>query len=235
MNRHAIPDMDLRLQLAERGLECHLLTEHSVAPNARAGGVEMEFPELLCAELGPLVSDAYGRELTQQDLRYETWGITLRCIDDPHTVVACSTLSFVSDLPSYFHTRFEAVEPALQRTGLGRLLFHCTALWSRFLLLNDPLVLDGVIRSGGNYCLVAAVDNSDSEDEEGEAGHGAFLEKLGFVRAQHDFGQDTEKETAYQIAFHVPVNEEIDPEAEAPQPSPLLSPQKTRPDPDLYF
>ncbi len=86
--------------------------------------------------------------------------------NEPHTIVACSTLSFVSDFPSHFHTRFEAVAPALQRTGLGRILSHCVALWSRFPLPNDPLVLDGVIRSGGDCCLVSALDRPDPEDEE---------------------------------------------------------------------
>lgn len=230
MNRHAIPDMDLRLQLEAHGLECHLLMEQQRGPHVREGGDQPDFPSLLCADLGAVVSEAYGRELFPSDLQYETWGVTLRQMDEPHTVVACSTLSFISSFPSYFHTRFEAVVPSLQRTGLGRLLYHCIALWSRFLILNDALVLDGIIRSEGDYCLVSAVDRSASEDDEGDsAGHSVFLEKLGFVRAQHDFGQDTEREVAFQISFHVPVNEDLNPEAVSPRQTCALPPRMTRP------
>jgi hypothetical protein len=101
--------------------------------------------------------------------------------------------------------------PGLQRTGLGRLLYACTEVWARFLLLNDPLVLDGVVRSAGHYCLVSTIDRDEDDcDEDGDRGdnqhgHGAFLRKLGFVRAQHDFGQDTDSEIAFQREFRVPV------------------------------
>jgi hypothetical protein len=175
-------------------------------------------------ELKPLICSAYKRDdLTPEHMLYETWGVTLRQLAEPHEIVACSTLSFTFSVPSYFQTRFEAVHPDQQRTGLGKLLYDCITVWTRFLLLNDPLVTDGVIRSDGDYCLVSFIDAPECTDpvidperdgwdsvdypDENEAGHGAFLKKLGFVRAQHDFGQDNYTEIAYQLAFHAPIEE----------------------------
>jgi len=142
MNRHALPDMDLRAVLAARDLECHLLV----------GAYNPDFPALLCAELRPLVERAYARpgELTRAHFRFETWGVTLRRVSDGE-LVACCTLGFRSSLASYFCVRYEAVEPSLQGKGVGRLLFECATLWTRFLLLNDVLVLEGVMRAGGTY------------------------------------------------------------------------------------
>lgn len=197
MNRHAIPDMDLRAKLAEHGLECHLLMSQ---PRTR------EFPELLVTELGDLLQAAYGKAITPEHLAYETWAVTLRPSSAGGAPVACSTLSFYSDFPSYFITRFEAVHPDSQKKGLGRLLFECLAVWARFLVYGDALVLEGVAQSGGDYCLVSVIDAEDQPEWEGATdnmhGHGAFLRKLGFIRAQHDFRQ-TEDEIAFQRAFHV--------------------------------
>lgn len=215
MNRHAIPDIDLRQQLADRGLECHLLVA------AMPHDPDQPFPALLCAELQHLISLAHhGHTLDADHLRYETWAVVLRAKDlgdDP--LVACTTLTFAFDLPSYFHTRFEAVHPDLQRTGLGRLLYACTEVWARFLILNDPLVLDGIVRSDGHYCLVSAIDRDDDDDEDSDRsdnrqGHGAFLRKLGFVRAQHDFRQDNDREIAFQREFRVPVSSDSPPPAD---------------------
>lgn len=225
MLRHAIPDIDLRRRLAERGLECHLLIrDHQQA----AGGEEEEsFHALLCAELQELVYLAYDKSLTADHLRYENWGVTLRRAEPPNAVVvACSTLAFTFDDPSYFHTRFEAVHPEWQRKGVGRLLFDCLAVWARFLAIHDPLALDGIVRSDGRYCLVSVIDRSplqrvaecddgtgsdpdsltDAEAEESDnaEGHGTFLKRLGFARAVHDFGQDIRSEIAFQRDFHIP-------------------------------
>lgn len=210
MNRHAIPDIDLRTVLSARDLECHLLV----------GGCDPAFPPLLCAELKPLIESAYGRpgQLTAEHFQYETWGVTLRRISDG-AIVACCTLGFRSSLPSYFCVRFEAVEPSLQRTGLGRLLFECATVWTRFLLLNDVLVLEGVMRAGGSYCLVAYIDAPDQDEwagaQDNAQTHGAFLKRLGFVRAQHDFDQ-TEDEIAFQREFHVPLGDRFEEEGALP-------------------
>ena len=194
MNRHAIPDIELRTRLAERGLECHLLIADE--PNR-------DFPSLLCAELQDLLLAAYGRKVTPEHFAYETWAVTFSPQSGPP--VACCTLSFHSDFPSYFTTRFEGVHPSLQRQGLGRLLYDCLAVWTRFLVFNDPLVTEGVFQSDGAYFLVSCIDAPEDEDSaDNEHGHGAFLRKLGFIRAQHDF-QQTEEEIAFQRAFHVPI------------------------------
>ena len=212
MNRHALPDMDLRALLAARDLECHLLV----------GAYNPDFPALLCAELQPLVERAYARpgELTRAHFRFETWGVTLRRVSDGE-LVACCTLGFRSSLASYFCVRYEAVEPSLQGKGVGRLLFECATLWTRFLLLNDVLVLEGVMRAGGTYYLVAYIDAPDQDEwdgaEDNQQKHGAFLKKLGFVRAQHDFEQ-TDDEIAFQREFHVPIADRLQEEG-------LLSPR----------
>ena len=89
-------------------------------------------------------------------------------------------------------------------------------MWTRFLVFNDVLVQEGVANFEGRYFLVSYVDadpaeEADEEDswdagEDNVQGHGAFLRKLGFIRAQHDFGQN-EDEIAFQREFHVPVDE----------------------------
>jgi len=212
MNRHATPEMDLRAVLAERDLECHLL----VAANY----FNKDFPALLCAELTPLVELASARPgvLTPEYFRFETWAVTLRRISDGQ-MVACCTLSFRASLTSFFSTRFESVAPSLQRTGVGRLLFECATVWTRFLLLNDVLVLEGVMQAGGTYYLVAYIDAPDQDEwdgaEDNEEEHGAFLKKLGFVRAQHDFNQ-TEDEIAFQREFHVPLGDRLEEEGLLP-------------------
>lgn len=174
----------------------------------------------MCQELKDLITEAYGRDdLTAYHLKYETWAVTLRQMDEPHTVVACSTLSFYPDFPSHFQTAFESVDPRLQRTGLGRLLYDCITVWTRFLLLNDVLVNEGVLQSGGDYCIVSFIDaplsialefkeDFQSSLDDNEHGHGAFLKKLGFIRAQHHFGQNEATEIAFQRDFHVPLLEE---------------------------
>jgi GNAT superfamily N-acetyltransferase len=203
MNRHAIPDIDLRHELAARNLECHLLVA------ATPPDPDQSFPVLLCAELQDLLRLAYhGNTPTAEHFRYETWAVTLRAKDSAD-LAACATLAFSFDLPSYFHTHFEAVRPSLQRTGLGRLLYACIEVWARFLILNDPLVLDGVMRSDGDYCVVSTIDRDDDDDHcartNNRQGHGTFLRKLGYIRAQHDFRQDDDREIAFQRAFRVPL------------------------------
>ena len=215
LNRYSVPDIDLRHKLAERGLECHLLLVNTPkSPQADTSSDEPRPAEkssaaLMLSELKDLVSCAYQRELTEGHLQYETWAVTIRETDAPHTILACSALSFTADIPSYFHTRFEAVHPDHQRTGLGRLLYDCITVWTRFLILNDPIVLDGILRSKGDYCLVSAIDkdedDNDDNDSDNQGGHGTFLKKLGFVRALHDFQQDTDTEVAFQLAFNIPV------------------------------
>jgi len=198
MHRHAIPDIELRTALAERGLECHLLV---------SDGDPRVFAVQLCAVLDGLLQDAYHKELTPECLIYETWAVVIGppSSDRP---VACATLSFSCGYPSFFGARFEAVDPQLERQGLGRLLFDCLVVWCRFLVFNDALAKEGVVASGGNYCLVSYIDAPEQDEWEGARdnpqGHGAFLQKLGFVPAQHDFGQ-TEDEIAFQRAFQVTV------------------------------
>lgn len=231
MYRHAIPDIDLRESLARRGLECHLLIESRedalIARTASAPGAQ-SFAALLCDELAPLMRATYARELTPAHLARETWGVTLRQIEAPHAVVACATMQFVPLTPCFFHTHFEAVHPESQGVGLGRALYDCLAVWTRFLVLNDPLVLHILLRSKNDYYLVSTIDRdeddepllADRSEEEADApglrqddpsdnraGHGAFLKKLGFVRAVHDFGQDTDTEIAFQRAFALPVSD----------------------------
>lgn len=222
MDRHAIPDIDLRQSLAWRGLECHLLMAARDGPSS--------FTSCLCDELAPLMRAAYGRELTPAHLEHETWGVTLRQTEAPHTVVAAATLQFIPYTPCFFHTHFEAVLPENQGVGLGHFLYDCIAVWTKFLVLNDPLVLHLFLRSNNDYYLVSTIDKDDDGDDgcdDNRAGHGAFLKKLGFVRAQHDFGQNPDSEIAFQRAFHLPVSEwfeaaqgESEQQEEAP-PAPL--------------
>jgi len=209
MRRHTIPDLEMRTKLSERDLECHLLVPKD--------------PCELCDELKPLLQSAYSRVCTPSHFKYETWAVTLRSRpteEQPEPPpVACLALGFYDSMPSYFLTHFEAVEPSMQRTGLGRLLFDCAAIWCRFLLLNDPLVTQGVLNSAGTYHLVSYIDLPDEEEDmwessasDNEHGHGQFLKKLGFVRAQHDFGQDIEIELAFSREFHVPVSDYLEAE-----------------------
>lgn len=202
MNRHPIPDMDLRAKLDERGLTCHLLLP---------GKTGRDFPGQLCDELENLLEATYGREVTPEHFATEMWAVTLQPASGPP--IACSTLTFYTDLPSYFMTHFEAVHPSHQKTGLGRLLFECVAVWTRFLVFNDPYVMDGILQSSGTYCLVSVIDAPDQPDweltKDNEDGHGTFLQKLGFIRAQHDFRQ-TDDEIAFQREFHVPIDPELE-------------------------
>jgi hypothetical protein len=76
-----------------------------------------------------------------------------------------------------------------------------------------------LVQSHGDYCIVATVDKDEDdadydEDvielapcEDNDAGHGAFLKKLGFTPAVHDFRQDTSSELTFQLQFHVPLND----------------------------
>lgn len=207
-------------KLAERGLECHLL---STAPNKAK-----DFPALLCKELAGTARAAYHRKLTPAYLQYETWGVTLRRIEAPHDTLACATLSFYSDLPSYFKTHFECVHPLHQRTGLGRLLFECITAWTRALVLQDPLVIAGVMQSKGTYCIAATIDRDDDETarfdsnetyltpSDNEQGHGTFLKKLGFVRATHDFHPEPDTELCFQLEFHLPIHDRLEEEHALP-------------------
>lgn len=212
MRRHAIPDLDMRTRLSERDLECQLLV-----PKDRSE---------LCDELNQLLLSAYTRQCSPSHFMYETWAVTLRprpTDEQPAPKpVACLTLSFCDSMPSYFLTHFEAVEPSMQHTGIGRLLFECTAIWCRFLLLNDPLVTQGILNSAGTYHLVSYIDVPEELDEwestadDNEHGHGQFLKKLGFARAQHDFGQDTLCEVAFSREFHVAVSDYLEGEILGP-------------------
>ena len=204
MNKHAIPDIELRTRLAEKGLECSLLVSDGSAPSI--------FAEGLCKELHGLLKSAYGRDVTPEHLQYETWAVVIGPSTGPY--VACATLSFTRSVSSYFTARFEAVHPKVQKTGVGRLLFDCLAVWARFLVFSDVLVQDGVAGTGGSYFLVSLIDADAAEDMDEEDsfwgteddnvyGHGTFLSKLGFIRAQHHFGQ-TVGEIAFQREFRVP-------------------------------
>ncbi len=143
-------------------------------------------------------------------MKFETWCIVIRTPEGPP--IACATLSFTSSDISSFTTRFEAVLPSMQRTGIGRLLFDCVAAWTHVLVFNDVLAREGVINTDGKYFLVACVDADDAEDvDEDDAptddnmdGHGSFLLKIGFVKAQHSFGQ-VFGDIAFQREFDVPV------------------------------
>ncbi len=204
MERHAIPDMTIRESLAKRGLECHLLMAQ------RDLNDHYSFRASLCAELRSVIEAAYTQELTEANFMHETWAVTLRKIEAPHTVVACATLQFVPTYPCYFHTHFEAVHPENQGVGLGRMLYDCLEAWTRFLSVNDPLVLHIVLRSNNQYFLVSTIDRDDAvgnnadDVSDNSEGHGAFLKKLGFVRAQHEFGQDIDCEIAFQREFTIP-------------------------------
>ena len=199
MHRHAIPDIEYRTKLAERGLECYLLLND---------GDRRAFESELCGVLGTLLEDSYGGTLTPECLYYETWAVVI-APSPTEAPVACATLSFTAEYPSYFATRFEAVHPSLQGTGLGRILFDCIASWCRFLVFNDELAQQGVLASDGNYCLVSYIDAPSQDGEwvgprDNPSGHGAFLQKIGFTHAQHDFGQN-EDELAFQRAFRISI------------------------------
>lgn len=216
LRRHALPDIDMRQKLAEREVECHLIIPLK--------------PEELVDELEDLLIASYGRVPTARHLQYETWAITLRPTmpaslpqpgepSAPIKPCACLTLSFHDSLPSYFLTRFEAVHPSMHYQGFARLLYDCAAIWTRFLLVNDPLVIQGVLNSGGTYHLVSYIDAPMDERMEAwsgpsdnEFGHGRFLKKLGFARAQHDFGQDVDCEIAFSREFHVAISDVLESE-----------------------
>lgn len=189
----------MRETLAQRGLVCHLLIPSN--------------PVELRNELKDLLWDAYERHCTPCEVQYETWAVTLRPIDEQGPLVACLTLSFLDDEPSYFLTHFEAVHPSRQRQGIGRLLYECTVLWTRFLIVSDALVIRGVLNSRGTYHLVSYIDAPDEAEDwavstnDNEQGHGQFLKKLGFERAQHDFNQDTHSQIAFSREFHVPITD----------------------------
>ncbi len=201
MQCHVIPDIELRTKLAERGLECHLLLRD-------VGETPLDFARVLCLELKDLLKAAFDRDASPANFEFQTWAVVIGPPSGPP--VACSTLTFTQGLPSYFSTGFEAVHPRVQKTGLGRLLFDCLAVWARFLVFSDVLVQEGVAFSGGSYFLAAHIDADPAEEdcwesaEDNVCGHGTFLRKLGFVRAQHDFGQ-TEDEVAFQREFRVPL------------------------------
>lgn len=209
MERHAIPDITIRESLARRGLECHLLRE-AREPADHDNHNAFSFRRALCAELKPIIEAAYKQELTEFHLLHETWAITLRQIEEPHSIAACVTFEFVPSYPCYFHTHFEAVHPDNQGVGLGRMLYDCLEAWTRFLSVNDPIVLHIILRANNQYFLVSTIDrddpiNSENEDaSDNSEGHGAFLKKLGFVRAQHDFGQEIDSEIAFQREFAIP-------------------------------
>jgi hypothetical protein len=208
-------DEEMEALLSAKGLTCSLLMPDNF---------EDDFPALLCAELGDLLYEAYGRDAEPWDLRDETWAVVITPANNSDKPVACATLSFQSVYPAAIMTRFEAVDPKEQGAGVGRLLFGCAAIWARFLVHNDHLVREGVLQSDGQYFLVAYISKSedapdDCEDDElavieqsaedpddNEHGHGAFLKKLGFIRtpAQHDFRPER-CEIAFQREFHVPI------------------------------
>lgn len=206
MQRHAIPDLELRAKLADRGLECHLLLRD-------VGETRTDFARVLCLELKDLLKASFDRQASPAHFEFLTWAVVI-CPPSGRPV-ACSTLSFTQGLPSYFLTGFEAVHPDQQKTGLGRLLFDCLAAWARFLVFSDVLVQEGVSFSEGSYFLASHIDDDPAEemDEEDDClenaednvyGHGAFLRKLGFIRAQHNFGQ-TKDEIAFQREFRIPL------------------------------
>jgi hypothetical protein len=202
MNRLLWTDTALCAKLEERGLQCSLLLP---------GKTARDFPSQLCDEVEDLLMASFGREVTPEHFATEMWAVVIHPATGP-PVSFCS-LTFYTDLPSFFTTRFEAVHPTVQKTGLGRLLYECVAVWTRFLVFNDPYVMDGILQSSGTYCLVSVIDAPDQPDWEltsdNEDGHGTFLMKLGFIRAQHDFHQ-TEDEIAFQREFHVPVDPELE-------------------------
>ena len=205
MLRRPIRDPDLRAKLAERGWVCHLLLE-----------TDASFLPKLCGEIGDLLEAAYHRVPTENDLKYETWCVVIHPPSGPP--IACATLSFTSSDTSSFTTRFDAVHPSVQKTGVGRLLFDCVAAWTRVLVLTDVLVREGIILTDGKYFLVACVDADDAEemdeedapqaDDDNMEGHGAFLRKLGFVKAQHAFDRVT-GDIAFQREFNVPVKHAV--------------------------
>lgn len=222
MQRHAIPDIELRTKLAERGLACHLLLRD-------VGETPLDFARVLCLEIKDLLKAAYERQASPSSFEFQTWAVVIGPPSGPP--VACATLSFTQGLPSYFTTGFEAVHPSVQKTGLGRLLFDCLAVWARFLVFNDVLVQEGVAFSQGSYFLTSHIDKDPAEEADEEDSwdsgednvyrHGAFLRKLGFVRAQHDFGQN-EEEIAFQREFRIPLAEEVaDEPDDEPRPAKL--------------
>ena len=198
--KHEMPDQAMKAALAERGLVCHLIVPSK--------------PDDLHDELRELLEETFNRHCTPAHFVNQTWAITLRPLEPENAPpVACMTLQFHDDIPSYFLTGFEAVHPDRQRAGLGRLLYDCAVLWTRFLIVHDPLVIQGVLNSGGSYHLVSFIDMPTRQDSwvptltDNEYGHGTFLKKLGFDRAVHDFGQNIDLEIAFSRAFHVPISD----------------------------
>jgi hypothetical protein len=207
----SMPNEEMVARLAARGLTCSLLFP---------GQFQDDFPALLCKKLGPLLLAAYDRAPGPWDFRDETWAVVI-CSESGEPV-SCATLSFQHVFPAAIKARFEAVTPLLQMTGVGRLLFDCVAIWARYLVHTDHLVMEGVLQSDGQYFLVAYIsksgdDPSVSDDEElamieeetqddNEYGHGAFLKQIGFVRApnQHDFRPEG-SEIVFQREFSVPI------------------------------
>ena len=180
--------------LAARGLVCHLYTPKSLAHLGQ-----------LCHVLRPLLESAYGRELHSECLHYESWAVVLQPLDEEAEPVACCTLSFNRGQPSYFATRYEAVQPCLQGRGLGRLLFQSVELCAQHLIVCDDVVAGGVEFGEGCWSLVAYID-VDIEDlvdswsnfpEDNAQGHGTFLRRCGFESTTYCYGQQY-----HELAFH---------------------------------
>jgi len=185
MNRNKIVHEGLRL----RGFTAELLSE----------GPDMDGPLDVALQvlLNPLMRMAYGKELTPEHLKYCPWAVIIKQRESPEEIVAACTLTFYWDDPCYFVTHFEAVVPALQRSGFGRALFECVESATRFIAVNDFYVASNMVQSDMTFDIVSFIDTVDAQSDNNQHGHGTFLRKLGFELADYDYSHDPNTEIAF--------------------------------------
>ena len=200
MNRNKI----VNETLDQRGFSAELLSD---SPTLTA-----QLEEVMNNELTHIMKLTYGKELTPAHLKYCPWAITIKKVDTDEIIAAC-TLSFYWDEPCYFQTRFEAVAPEYQRSGIGRAMFECVESATKFISMHDLYVASNLVQNGLTYDIVSMIDSNDINLKDNNTeGHGTFLKKLGFQVTDYDYNQDTNMEIAFfkRIQLEVLMDTQID-------------------------
>ena len=184
MNRNKIVNETLN----QRGFTVELLSD---GPSL-SGSLE----NAMNTELTHIMKLAYGKELTPEHLKFCPWAIIVKKNTTDEIIAAC-TLTFYWDDPCYFQTRFEAVSPEYQRSGIGRALFESVETATKFISMNDFYVTSNMVQNDMSYDIVSIIDSDDAQEDNNRYGHGTFLKKLGFHVADYDYNQDSNNEIAF--------------------------------------